>query len=270
MARAEPLFLPASKASGFLPDYDSLPDDVWRRVSLVYLCSPANPQGAMAPLSLLKTLLARAIEHDFIVAVDECYSEIYDNVAPTGMLEACAAMGADAARALDHVVVFNSLSKRSNCPGLRSGFVTGGAKLIAAFGRLREFASCATPLPAIHAATELWRDEAHVTANRARYRAKFEIADHAFGDADGSLGNRFGYYRPPGGFFLWLDVSASCGNGEAACKKLWRDAAIRVLPGAYLCPEHDPAPGAAYIRVALVQDEALLHPALAGMAEVLS
>ena len=265
MAGAVPLFLPATKASGFLPDYDALSDDVWRRVALVYLCSPANPQGAMATLSMLKTLLARAIEHDFIVAVDECYSEIYDETAPTGMLEACAAMGADAARALDHVVVFNSLSKRSNCPGLRSGFVAGGASLIAAFGRLREFASCATPLPVIHAAAELWRDEAHVSANRARYHAKFDVADSNFMPS-----NRLGYYRPPGGFFLWLNVSGSGGDGEAACKKLWREAAIRVLPGAYLCPEHDPAPGAAYIRVALVQDEALLRPSLARLAEVLS
>lgn len=284
MAGAEPLFLPATKATGFLPDYDALPDDVWRRVALVYLCSPANPQGAMATLSMLKTLLARAIEHDFIVAVDECYSEIYDKEeptasegplslypaaltrgAPTGILEACAAMGKDAARALDHVVVFNSLSKRSNCAGLRSGFVAGGANLIAAFGRLREFASCATPLPVIHAATELWRDEAHVTANRARYRAKFDMADKIFMPS-----SRLGYYRPPGGFFLWLDVSGTRGDGEAACKTLWRDTAIRVLPGAYLCPEHDPAPGAAYIRVALVQDEGLLSPALARMAEALS
>ena len=263
MAGGEPMFLPATKATGFLPDFAALSDDVWRRVSLVYLCTPANPQGVQATLPFLKDLIARALEHDFVVAVDECYSEIYDEAEPPGALAACAAMGADAARALEHVVAFNSLSKRSNCPGLRSGFVAGGANLIAAFGRLREFASCATPLPVIHAATELWRDEAHVSANRARYRGKLDIAD-------GVLGNRFGYYRPPGGFFLWLDVSGHGGDGESACRRLWREVAIRVLPGAYLCPEQDPAPGAAYIRVALVEDEAVLRQSLARMAQVLS
>ena len=263
MAGAEPLFLPATQATGFLPDYAAVPDEVWRRVSLVYLCTPANPQGAQATLPYLKVLLARALEHDFVVAVDECYSEIYDTQEPVGALEACAAMGADAARALDHVVVFNSLSKRSNCAGLRSGFVAGGANLITAFGRLREFASCATPLPIIHTATELWRDEAHVTANRARYRAKFDIADGAFG---GAASNHFGYFRPPGGFFLWLET----GDGEAACRRLWQEAAIRVLPGAYLCPEHNTAPGAAYIRVALVAEEAVLRRSLARMAEILA
>ena len=263
MAGAEPVFLPATKATGFLPDYASVPADLWRRVALVYLCTPANPQGAQATLPYLKDLIARAIEHDFVVAFDECYSEIYDDEAPTGALEACAAFGSDAASALDHVVVFNSLSKRSNCAGLRSGFVAGGAKLIAAFARLREFASCAAPLPAIHAATELWRDEDHVIANRARYRGKLDIADTA-------LGNRLGYYRPPGGFFLWLDVSGHGGDGESACQKLWREAAIRVLPGAYLCPEQDPAPGAAYIRIALVQDEDVLRASLARVADVLA
>jgi succinyldiaminopimelate transaminase len=262
MAGGEPVFLPATKATGFLPDYAAVPDDIWRRVALVYLCSPANPQGAMATRPVLEDLIARAMAHDFIIAIDECYSEIYDDSPPAGIWEACAAMGADAARARDHVVAFNSLSKRSNCAGLRSGFVAGGADLIAAFARLREFASCATPLPIIHAATELWRDEAHVGANRARYRAKLDIAD-------GALGNRLGYYRPAGGFFLWLDVSGPGGDGEEACRRLWRDAAIRVLPGAYLCPEDDPAPGAAYIRVALVQDEAVLRQSLARMAEVL-
>lgn len=277
MAGGEPVFLPATRATGFLPDYGAVPADIWARTTLVYLCTPANPQGAHADLATLKALIARAIEHDFIVAVDECYSEIYDEPAgegphssvkalprgaPVGALEACAAFGADAARALDHVVVFNSTSKRSNCAGLRSGFVAGGAKLITAFARLREFASCATPLPIIHAATELWRDEEHVVENRARYRGKLDIADAA-------LGNRPGYYRPPGGFFLWLDVGAHGENGEAACKTLWQEAAIRVLPGAFLCPEQDPAPGERYIRVALVQDEPVLRAALPRMAEVL-
>lgn len=284
MAGAEPLFLPATRETGFLPDYTRVPDEAWRRTALVYLCSPANPQGAQASLDQLKALIARAIEHDFVVAVDECYSEIYDAAdsagaardaptllrgRPAGALEACAAFGADASRALDHVVVFNSLSKRSNCAGLRSGFVAGGAGLIEKFARLREFASCAMPLPIVHAATELWRDEAHVTANRARYRAKFDIADRAFAGFTGAARPNRGetlYYRPPAGFFLWLEV----GDGEAACRKLWQAASIRTLPGAYLCPEWDTAPGARYLRVALVQDEAMLGPALTRLADIVA
>jgi N-succinyldiaminopimelate aminotransferase len=256
MAGADPVFVPAARASGFLPDYLALPDDVWARTALVYLCAPANPQGVLASKEYLAGLLAKVMAHDAILAVDECYSEIYDGEKPVGILEACAALGADAARALDHVVVFNSLSKRSSSPGLRSGFIAGGRSLIAAFAKLRDFASSATPLPIIAAATELWRDESHVDENRARYRAKFDLAEAA-------LSPRFGRVRPAGGFFLWLDMkTAGLGDGEAAARRLWQRAGIRTLPGAYLCPEDETGPGADFLRVALVHDEALLAEAL--------
>lgn len=252
MAGAEPLFVPATAASGFLPDYLSLADDVWARTKLVYLCAPANPQGALASRDYLTALLRKVVAHDAILAVDECYSEIYDAEKPVGALEACAGLGTEAADALDHLVVFNSLSKRSSSPGLRSGFIAGGRPLIAAFAKLRDYASSATPLPIIAAASELWRDEAHVTDNRARYRAKFDLAQAA-------LGPRFGAVRPAGGFFLWLNTAkAGLGDGEAAAKRLWQRAAIRTLPGAFLCPETDIAPGMDYLRVALVHDETLL------------
>jgi N-succinyldiaminopimelate aminotransferase len=269
MAGADPLFVPADRASGFLPDYLGLPDDVWARTALVYLCAPANPQGALASKAYLTALLAKVMAHDAILAVDECYSEIYDAEKPVGVLEACAALGADALRALDHVVVFNSLSKRSSSPGLRSGFIAGGKGLIAAFAKLRDFASSATPLPIIAAATELWRDETHVDESRARYRAKFDLAERA-------LGPRFGPVRPAGGFFLWLDMKRAGlgdgkeGDGEAAARQLWQRAAIRTLPGAYLCPETDTGPGADFLRVALVHDEALLAEALPRFAAALS
>ncbi|MFN4283667.1 MAG: aminotransferase class I/II-fold pyridoxal phosphate-dependent enzyme [Alphaproteobacteria bacterium] len=268
MAGADPLFVPATAASGFLPDYLALPDEVWARVRLVYLCAPANPQGALAPKDYLTALLRQCVAHDAILAVDECYSEIYDSERPIGALEACAALGSDAPRALEHLVVFNSLSKRSSSPGLRSGFVAGGARLIAAFAKLRDFASSATPLPIIAAATELWRDETHVEDNRRRYRAKFDLAQAA-------LGPRFGAVRPAGGFFLWLDMAkAGLANGqetagESAAEQLWRRAAIRTLPGAFLCPESDTAPGADYLRVALVHDEALLAEVLPRFAAAL-
>jgi len=263
MAGADVLFVPAMRESGFLPDYLALPDEVWARTALVYLCAPANPQGVLASKDYLAALLAKVVAHDAILAVDECYSEIYDAARPVGALEACAALGAEAMRALDHLVVFNSLSKRSSSPGLRSGFIAGGRRLIAAFAKLRDFASSATPLPIIAAATELWRDETHVEANRARYRAKFDLAEQA-------LGPRFGPVRPPGGFFLWLDMAkAGLGGGEAAARWLWRRAAIRALPGAYLCPESDMNPGADYLRVALVHDETLLAEVLPRFAAAL-
>ncbi|HEY4134784.1 MAG TPA: aminotransferase class I/II-fold pyridoxal phosphate-dependent enzyme [Alphaproteobacteria bacterium] len=264
MSGAEPVFVPATAASGFMPDYLSLPDDVWARTALVYLCAPSNPQGTLASRAYLSALLAKVMAHDAILAVDECYSEIYDMEKPVGVLEACAALGADAVRALDHVIVFNSLSKRSSSPGLRSGFAVGGKRLIEAFAKLRDFASSATPLPILAAATELWRDEAHVEASRARYRAKFDLAEAAFG-------NRFGPVRPAGGFFLWLDMAAAgLGGGEAAAKRLWQRAAIRTLPGAFLCPEDRTAPGRDFLRVALIHDEALLAEALPRFAAALN
>lgn len=264
MAGADPVFVPAARDSGFLPDYLALPDELWARTALVYLCAPANPQGVLAGKAYLTALIEKVMAHDAILAVDECYSEIYDGDKPVGILEACAALGPDAARALDHVVVFNSLSKRSSSPGLRSGFIAGGRRLIAAFAKLRDFASSATPLPIIAAATELWRDESHVDESRARYRAKFDLAERA-------LGPRFGALRPAGGFFLWLDTAgAGLGDGEAVARRLWQRAAIRTLPGAYLCPEDKTGPGADFLRVALVHDEALLAEALPRFAATLS
>ena len=158
------------------------------------------------------------------------------------------------------VVVFHSLSKRSSAAGLRSGFVAGDPRLIGHFKLLRDYGGCQVPLPIQAAATALWRDEAHVEENRARYRRKFDIAEAAIGD-------RFGFYRPAGGFFLWLDV----GDGEAAALRLWRDAAIRVLPGGYTARASAGRynPGSAYIRLAIVHDEATLEAAFARIRRVL-
>ncbi len=261
MAGAEPVYLPAVAETRFLPDFAALPAALLERTALTYLCSPANPQGTAATLDELKALIELAMAHDFIVAIDECYSEIYDRAPPVGALEAAAAFGARRDQALEHIVIFNSLSKRSSAPGLRSGFAAGGAGAVAAFAKLRNFASCQTPLPVITVAEHLWRDEDHVTASRARYRAKFDVAEDA-------LGSRYGFYRPDGGFFLWLDV----GDGDAAAQRLWAEAGLRVLPGSCLCPdgpEHQ-RPGRDYIRLALVHEPDVLGEAFARLTRVLN
>ncbi|HEY7990745.1 MAG TPA: aminotransferase class I/II-fold pyridoxal phosphate-dependent enzyme [Stellaceae bacterium] len=242
MAGAETMPLDATKETGFLPDLDAIPETVLARTALFYLCSPANPQGANADLGYLKKLIGLARRHDFVLVIDECYSEIYDAAPPVGGLEACAAMGGD----LSNVLVFHSLSKRSNAAGLRIGFVAGDPDLLAKLGALRSYGGAQVSLPLQEAATALWQDEAHVEENRARYRRKFDVCEEI-------LGKRFGFYRPPGGFFLWLDV----GDGEAASLKLWREAGLRSLPGPYIgrANARGVNPGQRYIRLAIVHDE---------------
>ena len=255
-AHAEPVFLPATQASGFMPDLAAVDEAVLARTAMLTLCSPANPQGAVASAALLQQAVRLARTCGFVLCVDECYADIWDAEAPTGALAACAALGGG----LDNVVVFHSLSKRSSVPGLRSGFVAGDARLIAAFRRLRSFGGATLPLPVLAASAALWDDDAHAADNRALYRAKFDLAEQL-------LGRRFGFARPAGGFFLWLDV----GDGEAAARALWQQAAMRVLPGAYLAKDCEDGgnPGRRYIRVALVDDLAGSEDALRRLLNVL-
>lgn len=251
MAGAEPVFAPSPQGACGQPDFSALPAEVLDRAAIAYLCTPANPQGAVASLDELKRAILLARKHGFVLAVDECYSEIWDKHEPAGALQACAELGGS----MDNVVVFHSLSKRSSVPGLRSGFVAGDEAVMAAFGRVRSYGGAATPMPILAAAAALWRDEAHVADNRALYRAKLDMAERLLGD-------RFGFFRPAGGFFLWLDV----GDGEQAALKLWREGKIRVLPGKYLSRD---GLGDRYIRVALVHDLATTERALARLAEIL-
>jgi aspartate/methionine/tyrosine aminotransferase len=256
MAGAEPVLLPATAATGFLPDLDALPAALLDRTALFFLCTPANPQGAVADLDYLRRAVRLARRHGFVLAVDECYSELWVTAPPPGALEA--ALAEDGG--FERVVVFHSLSKRSSAAGLRSGFVAGDADIMARLLRLRAYASPVQPLPLLAAATALWQDEAHVEDNRARYRAKFDTAQRR-------LGNRFGFYRPAGGFFLWLDV----GDGEAACRRLWREGGVRVLPGGYLSVDGAGGnAGRAYVRVALVDEPAVIDAALGRLGEVLT
>lgn len=253
-------FVPAGPATGFLPNYASLSTDLLDRAALAYFCTPSNPQGAVATESQLAEAILLARRHGFILAVDECYSEIYDIVPPTGALDICAKLERPASGdPFENVVVFHSLSKRSSVPGLRSGFVAGDRRIVAAFKRLRGCGGVAVPGPVLAASIWLWGDEAHVEENRALYRAKFDIAEEI-------LAGHFGFVRPKGGFFLWLDV----GDGAAAALALWREAGIRVLPGAYLAPRGAEAPGRPYIRVALVQDPETTRKALLRLKAVLT
>jgi N-succinyldiaminopimelate aminotransferase len=235
---AEPVYVPATAATGFLPDYGSLPPDVLDRVALAFICSPANPQGAVASADYLADLLTLAEKHDFRVLADECYSEIWRSTPPPGLLQVAQSQGADPERTL----VFHSLSKRSNLPGLRSGFVASGPDSMLRLRKLRAFAGAPLPLPLQRVAEAAWADEAHVTASRALYHQKFADADRIFAGLQG-------YQPPEGGFFLWLPVE----DGVVATMKLWRDTGVRVLPGAYLSREvGGENPGKGYIRVALV------------------
>jgi aspartate/methionine/tyrosine aminotransferase len=238
-AGAEPVFVPAVRETGFLPDFGALEQGVLDRTALCIICSPANPQGAVADTAYLRNLISLARKHDFVLLADECYAEIYSDSPPPGALEVCAADGV-----LDNVVVFHSLSKRSSAPGLRVGFAAGDPDIVESYMRLRTYGAAVIPLPIDAAATALWRDETHVEKIRTGYRRQFDAAESIVGD-------RLGFYRPAGGFFLWLEV----GDSVAAAEALWRNAAIKLLPGTFLARDvNGDNPGADYIRVPLVHD----------------
>jgi aspartate/methionine/tyrosine aminotransferase len=256
-AGCEAVFLPTTRDNGFLPDLDALSAETLDRTVAFYLASPANPQGSVASPSYFDRVKQLADRHGFIVLSDECYSEIYTQSAPGSML---ASAGNDFA----NVVAFQSLSKRSNLPGMRVGFVAGDRNFLARFHELRNVAAPQVPVPLQHVAVAAYSDETHVDENRRLYRIKFDLADQI-------LGNRFNYRRPAGGFCIWLDVSAH-GGDEAAAVKLFRDGGVRVVPGSYLArPQADGSnPGAGYIRVAMVQDSETTAEALHRMVEVLN
>ena len=255
-AECEPVYLPATAASGFLPDLGALRDDLLARTVAIYLASPSNPQGAVADRAYLTRLVALARRHGFLVFADECYCELYSERPPTGILEA-------AAPDFANVVAFHSLSKRSSLPGLRVGFAAGDRRFLAAYLELRNVAAPQVPMPLQRVAIAAYGEETHVEQNRQLYREKFDLADQIVGD-------RYGYRRPAGGFFLWLDVAAQ-GGSEAATLALWREAGVRVVPGRYLAREQADGsnPGADYIRVAMVQNKETTAEALHRLVAVL-
>ncbi|MEY8838821.1 aminotransferase class I/II-fold pyridoxal phosphate-dependent enzyme [Cribrihabitans sp. XS_ASV171] len=252
---AEPRFVPATAETGHLPDFASLPDDVLDRTAIAYICSPANPQGAVASRDYWETLIRLAEKHDFRIFADECYSEIYRATPPTGILTVAHEMGVDPER----ITLFNSLSKRSNLAGLRSGFVAGGPESMRRIKQLRAYSGAPLPGPLQAAAARVWADEAHVEENRALYQEKYAIADAVLGDLQG-------YSPPEAGFFLWLPVE----DGERAALKLWQETGVRVLPGAYLAQgEPGRNPGENYIRVAMVAPKTDLRRGLERLRDCL-
>ncbi|UGA43151.1 aminotransferase class I/II-fold pyridoxal phosphate-dependent enzyme [Bradyrhizobium quebecense] len=255
-AGCEQIHLPTTLANGFLPDLDAIDEATWARTVAFFIASPANPQGSVASRAYFARLKELADRFGFMILSDECYSEIYTREAPGSVLE-CA--GPD----FSNVVAFQSLSKRSNLPGMRVGFAAGDRKFLAAFHELRNVAAPQVPVPLQHVAVAAYSDEAHVEENRRLYRIKFDFADQI-------LGNRYGYKRPAGGFCVWLDVSDR-GSDEAVTVRLYRDAGVRVIPGSYLAREQNDGsnPGAGYIRLALVSDSESTAEAMHRLVETL-
>lgn len=246
LAGGRPLYLDCRAENGFRPDFDAVPAETWREVQIVFLCSPGNPTGAVTPLDDFKTLVALADQHDFIIASDECYSELYldESAPPPGLLEACASLGRHDYR---RCLVFHSLSKRSNLPGLRSGFVAGDAELIAPFKRYRTYHGCAMSLPLQHASITAWNDETHVRANRDAYREKFAAVTEI-------LAPVMEFPVPEASFYLWPAVPG--GDDEAFTRALFAEEHVSVLPGSYMGREgaHGDNPGAGRLRLALVAE----------------
>jgi len=262
LAGGQPLYLDCRAETGFRADIEAVPATTLREVQIVFVCSPGNPTGAVTPLAEFERLIALADEHDFLIASDECYSELYldETAPPPGLLEACARLGRHDYR---RCLVFHSLSKRSNLPGLRSGFVAGDAALIAAFKRYRTYHGCAMSLPVQHASITAWQDEAHVRANRDAYRETFAAVTDI-------LAPIMTFPAPEASFYLWPAVPG--GDDEAFARELYAEANVSVLPGSYMGrPASDDGmgrrgqdganTGAGRVRLALVAETAATREA---------
>lgn len=242
LAGAQPYFLNTTEENAYMPDFDAVPESVWRRCQLLYICSPGNPTGAVIPQTQLENLIELAERYDFVIASDECYSEIYadENNPPIGLLEAAVATGNTEFK---RCVIFHSLSKRSNAPGLRSGFVAGDAEILQRYFQYRTYHGCAMPVPTQHASMTAWRDEAHVVDNRQLYREKFS----AFKDI---LSEATAVTIPSASFYIWLKTPVS---EIQFAQQLFASENVTVLPGSYLSrPFNESDPGRNHIRIALV------------------
>ena len=248
LAGATPHFVPSDPARNFAPDWDSVPAEVWARTQLVFVCSPGNPTGAVMPLSEWEKLFALSDRHGFVIASDECYSEIYfRDVPPLGGLEAAAKLG----RGFERLIAFTSLSKRSNVPGLRSGFVAGDAALLKQFLLYRTYHGSAMS-PVVQAASiAAWGDEQHVVENRNLYRTKFAQVTPVLAEV-------LDVQLPDASFYLWAGVPAGWQGDDAAfAKALYEKEHVTVLPGSYLAREvNGHNPGRGRVRMALVAETA--------------
>ncbi|MBL4611328.1 MAG: succinyldiaminopimelate transaminase [Pseudomonas sp.] len=242
LAGVEPHYLACDQSNGFIPDFDQVPDRVWQQCQVLFICTPGNPTGAVMPESTLHRLIELADQHDFVIASDECYSEIYaeQGTRPIGLLQACATLGRnDYARC----VVFHSLSKRSNLPGLRSGFVAGDARLLTPYLTYRTYHGCAMPIQTQLASLAAWQDEDHVIENRQQYQAKFDAVLDI-------LGGVMDVQRPDAGFYLWPRTPM---DDREFTRRLLAEQNVAVVPGSFLSREIDGYnPGAGRIRMALV------------------
>ena len=251
---SSPYYVPSTHR----PEFESVPDEIWERTELVFVCSPGNPSGHVIEQDQLRFLIDKAQEHDFCIASDECYSEIYVNESapPLGLLEVATSMGLDK---FTRCVVFNSLSKRSNCPGLRSGFAAGDPLILEQFYHYRTYHGCAMPAHVQKASSLAWSDEEHVTANRAVYRDKYELTFPL-------VNSTFGTTMPEGAFYYWLNVGL---DDELFATELYRQENITVLPGKYLSRTVDARnPGSNYVRVALVAENAVCVDAVQRLCDL--
>jgi N-succinyldiaminopimelate aminotransferase len=242
LSGATPIFMNCTQENQFLPDLDAVTEQQWQDCQLIYICTPGNPTGAVMPIEYLQKLIQLAHKFDFIIASDECYSEIYfdEDAAPPGILQACAAMGLDD---YQRCVVFHSLSKRSNLPGMRSGFVAGDAAIIKQFLLYRTYHGCAMPPMTQSASIYAWNDEQHVRENRDQYRLKFDAVIDLLSD-------KMPLLRPDAGFYLWAKTPIP---DTDFAQQLYAQQNITVLPGQYLSRSVDGYnPGTNYIRMALV------------------
>lgn len=256
LAGATPWYLNTTADNNYLPDFTAVPEDIWQRCRLLYLCSPGNPTGAVMDEKQYQHVIELADKYDFIIAADECYAELYqdDTEPPTGLLEVCARTGRDD---FARCVVFHSLSKRSNVPGLRSGFVAGDANIMARFALYRTYHGCALPVPAQLASVDAWNDDTHVSANRALYRQKFS-------DAANILDN---ISIPPAAFYLWLKTAI---DDETFSRELFAEQNVTTLPGSYLSRDTDRGnPGKNHVRISLVPDVKTCAEALQRIANFL-
>lgn len=256
-AGAESYFLNTSHANNHQIDFSEVPAEIWNRCQLIYLCSPGNPSGAVMGLEQHAELLNLAEKYDFVIASDECYSEIYRNesMPPQGLLQSAWQLGN---KEFKRCVVFHSLSKRSNAPGLRSGFVAGDPEILMKYLKYRTYHGATLPLPTQFASIAAWEDEGHVKINRSLYRSKFEKIEKI-------LQGKLNWSSPQGGFYLWPQTS---GDDEVFVRELYAEQGVLVVPGSYLSRNsHGINPGAGYIRIALVAEEALCLEAAERIAQ---
>ncbi|MCE0759624.1 succinyldiaminopimelate transaminase [Marinobacter sp. G11] len=242
LAGADLVYLPCDASNGFIPDFDAVPESVWKDCQILFLCSPGNPSGAVIPRETLVKVIELADRHDFLIASDECYSELYPDEAnpPEGLLQTCAAIGR---HDFKRCVVFHSLSKRSNLPGLRSGFVAGDAEVLAGYLKYRTYHGCAMPVQNQLASIAAWNDEDHVRENRAAYRAKFEAVVPILREV-------MNVDFPDAGFYLWPETPMS---DETFARELSAQQNVHVLPGRYLSRTvNGHNPGENRVRMALV------------------